>query len=450
MPKSDLPFGSEFSPSTIELPWVLEAAENSKGDWEVFESAIYEKYFRSNNTSEENKRKKSNNVKLSMYYYGIIKDTKDTSLTDFGGELYSLREAEESLNERLAKHILLNLHGLTMLETIKDAQASGENVTLVKLREWLEDRGITFPRGGKHPSMMRLWLEKAGVFDRGWQVNQERLDEILGIAEEDIEALGNLNGEQRAFLRTLANIGDTKPRYSNDIEKLAAATYGVRFDEKNLAKKVLYPLRDAGFINLHKETSGRGAKPFSVTPTEKLIAEVFDPILEQAEQWADKDLRQLLRKPLDEITSELNAKSTYEKGLALEALAFKLMRLLDMSYVKTRLRGAATGGAEVDLVFESSRLVFSRWQIQCSVGDVDLDSVATAMGLTSYFMARAIVIVSLGSFTEKALQYVKQITGSFQKPIILIDGEDLMAISSKNHVLFQLINRQAPYTLARA
>jgi site-specific DNA-methyltransferase (cytosine-N4-specific) len=29
-------------------------------------------------------------------------------------------------------------------------------------------------------------------------------------------------------------------------------------------------------------------------------------------------------------------------GLALEALAFKLMRLLDLNYVATRLRGAAT------------------------------------------------------------------------------------------------------------
>ncbi len=77
------------------------------------------------------------------------------------------------------------------------------------------------------------------------------------------------------------------------------------------------------------------------------------------------------RMPLEDILSELESTDTYKKGLALEGLAFKLMRLLDMTYVRTRLRGSATGGAEVDLIFESSRLVFSRWQIFCSTTTVD-------------------------------------------------------------------------------
>jgi len=65
------------------------------------------------------------------------------------------------------------------------------------------------------------------------------------------------------------------------------------------------------------------------------------------------------------------------RGLALEALAFKLMRIIDLDYVATRLRGNATGGAEVDLLFESSRLVFSRWQVQCkNTSRVTLDDVA--------------------------------------------------------------------------
>ncbi|MDQ3399238.1 MAG: hypothetical protein M3511_16030, partial [Deinococcota bacterium] len=296
MAKSDLPFGSEFSPSQIKLPWVLEAANQSAGDWQVFELAVYEKYFKSDDRDDTNSRKLANNTKLGMSAYGIIKGTKDTCLTNFGEELHALKEDEEKLYRHLAKHILLNLHGLSMIETIKDMQASGTTPNLGSLREWLEERGIHFPRGGKHPSIMRLWLAEAGVFNpSGWRVNQARVDEILGVTEEDIEVLSDLNGEKRAYLRVLANIGDTKPRQSNEIEKLAAATYGIRFDEKNLPKKVLYPLRDAGFIELQRETAGRGAKPFLVTPTTKLVAEVFEPILAQAEQWADRDLRQLLR-----------------------------------------------------------------------------------------------------------------------------------------------------------
>ena len=89
--------------------------------------------------------------------YQIIDD--DIRFTDFGKLLYQLRDAGGNLYAELAKHILLNLHGLTLVQCVRDMEASGERVDLVKLREWLQERGIHFPRGGKHPSMMRLWLE---------------------------------------------------------------------------------------------------------------------------------------------------------------------------------------------------------------------------------------------------------------------------------------------------
>jgi len=54
----------------------------------------------------------------------------------------------------------------------------------------------------------------------------------------------------------------------------------------------------------------------------------------------DPKLHALLRKSLSEVLENLKSKNKYIKGLALEALAFKLMRLLDMTYVATRIRGA--------------------------------------------------------------------------------------------------------------
>lgn len=58
------------------------------------------------------------------------------------------------------------------------------------------------------------------------------------------------------------------------------------------------------------------------------------------------------------------------------------MRLIDLDYVTTRLGGSATGGGEVDVIFESTRLVFSRWQIQCkNTARVGLDNVAKEVGL---------------------------------------------------------------------
>ena len=43
MVKSDLPFGSEFSPSQIELTNLLEIAKSVGGNWKEFEAQIYEK-----------------------------------------------------------------------------------------------------------------------------------------------------------------------------------------------------------------------------------------------------------------------------------------------------------------------------------------------------------------------------------------------------------------------
>ena len=162
MPKSDLPFGSEFSPSQIDLGRLLEVARDSDGDWRAFEAKVHDVYFASHATSEYNRRKLANNTKLAMIAYGII--DRDSRLTPMGEQLFAVRADADALHTELARHILKNLHGTTLVQWVLDMQAGAETVDLEKLRTWLDERGIRFPRGGKHPSVMRLWLEKAGRF----------------------------------------------------------------------------------------------------------------------------------------------------------------------------------------------------------------------------------------------------------------------------------------------
>ena len=45
MAKSDLPFGSEFSPNQIGLQRVLGLAAKHGGNWPVFEDAVRKRYF---------------------------------------------------------------------------------------------------------------------------------------------------------------------------------------------------------------------------------------------------------------------------------------------------------------------------------------------------------------------------------------------------------------------
>lgn len=446
--KSDLPFGSEFSPSQISLAQVLELARAHGGHWRAFEDAVKSAYFASNATSDYNKGKLANNTKLGMIAYGLI--DRDANLTEFGRKLHELRDDETRLFAELARHILLNLNGIILVQCVQDIQAAGEPVDLIKLREWLAERGIHFPRGGKHPSMMRLWLEKAGVFAGGWRVDHSRLREILGASVEEIEALALLNREQRAYLKTLANMGDREPHLSNDIEKLATAAYGVKFNEKNLPKQVLYPLEQAGYITLSRGTKeqGRGAKPFWVTATERLAVDLITPILEQIEQQVDSELRPLLRKPLGEILTELKSPEKHIRGLALEALAFKLMRLLDLNYVATRLRGTATGGAEVDLIFESVRLVFSRWQIQCKNTErVALDDVAKEVGLTHFLKSNVIVVVTTGEIGSEARRYANRVMNDSNLCIVMVNGNDLANIQTNPACIVDVFHREAEHAM---
>ena len=445
--KSDLPFGSEFSPSQIDLSEALALADLHGGDWRAFEQAVRTAWFEDHNTDDYNRGKLANNTKLGMIAYGIV--DRDASLTEFGCELLAVRGNEASLYARLAKHILLKLRGMSLLGCIRDMEAAGEWVNLTSLREALGTRGVHFPRGGKHPSMMRLWLRKAGVFvGSRWQIDPFRVEEILGLGVDEFEALADLPAMQRAFLRALANTGTRSPQPANDVARLATATYGERFPEKSLPKLVLNDLVAAGYITAQKTTGGRGAKPFLVAPTEKLIADVVDPLLDQLSRQTDPKLLRLLRRPLADILAELDDTDRFVAGLALEALAFKIMRLLDMTYVATRLRANQTGGAEVDLIFESARLVFSRWQIQCkNTARVSLDDVAKEVGLTHFLKSNAIVVVTTGEVGTEARRYANRIMADTNLAVVMLDGRDLASISESPARIVRAFGREARHAM---
>lgn len=447
--KSDLPFGSEFSPSQIVLPELLEMIEVHQGQPRALENAILMRYFSQHSqlgTTDEgdyNRAKLANNCKLGLIAYRII--DREAGFTGVGRSLYELRHDEVQLYEALAQHILLRLNGMNLVQCIQDMRVAGEDINLTSLREGLAARGIHYPPGGKHPSMMRLWLAKAGVFiGKGWQIDDLRLRAVLGTEPEQFETLANFTAEQRAFLRALANTGKMTPQPANEIARLATATYGIKFPEKSLPKLVLNALMEAGYITADKTTTGRGARPFLIAPTEKLILEIIEPLLEQLVTQTDPKLRQLLRKSLAEILIEVESPDRHIAGLALEALAFKLMRLIDMEYLATRLRGTATGGAEVDLLFHSTRLVYSRWQIQCKNTErVSLDDVAKEVGLTQFLNSSAIVMVSTGTIGSEARRYANRIMAQSNLAIIMIDGGDLKHIMERPAAIIDIFEREA-------
>ena len=144
----------------------------------------------------------------------------------------------------------------------------------------------------------------------------------------------------------------------------------------------------------------------------------------------------------------MKARDRHVRGLALEALAFKLMRSINLTYVATRLRGTAIGGAEVDLIFESARLVFSRWQVQCkNSARVSLDDVAKEIGLTHFLNSNAIVMISTGEISGEARRYANKIMANSNLCVIMVDGNDLDRIETNPAVIVDVFARKARHAM---
>ncbi len=108
----------------------------------------------------------------------------------------------------------------------------------------------------------------------------------------------------------------------------------------------------------------------------------------------------------------------------------------------------APGGAEVDLIFEFTRLIFSRWQIQCkNTTSVSLDDVAKEVGLTHFLKNNVIVVVSMGAIGTEARRYSNKIMKDSNLAIVLLDKEDMKKITVNISALVDVFHREARHAM---
>lgn len=430
MPKSDIAFGSEFSPEQINLAEVLGVLFDCDGSRDRLNKVIAARWYKDPEVGK--------NLPLALRAYGIIEwgdgpgDTRPESqkrkefyVTEAGKKLVNTKPRD--LHGEFAKHIMLTVPGgMDVVTAIEDITRSGKAATMDVVRQELERRGLHVPKNGMHATRIRQWLEKGGVITPApHRVNDERRKQLLGYASEELEALTGLNAEQKAFARALARMGLEEVR-SNEVANYASQVFGVRFPDTGLPGAVLEALKARGLITYEKTTTGRGAKPSIVRPTERLLAGVFEPLVDALEKIPGINYRALLRLKWDDIISDLKSTDKHKKGIALEALAAKLAFLLELDFVEWRLRGAATGGAEVDLVVEDCRLVYRRWNIQCkNTASVRLDDVAKEVGVAVSIGSNVVMVVSTGKFSQDAYEHARHVMLKTNLSVILIDGRDL-------------------------
>jgi site-specific DNA-methyltransferase (cytosine-N4-specific) len=123
-----------------------------------------------------------------------------------------------------------------------------------------------------------------------------------------------------------------------------------------------------------------------------------------------------------------------------------------LRFSKWRLRSyQATGGAEVDVMAASDKIVYSRWQMQCKniKGKVDVDTVAKEVGITFLTQADVIALVTTGSFTSDAVNYANQVTDNSRYYVILLDGSDIRKIVEDRTRIVEILNIKARRVFAK-
>jgi hypothetical protein len=425
--KSDLAFGVNFSPNQVSLPRVLELVETSGGTTDAFTEAIRNEYFSKHAGGNlQSQVDIAKNIRLSLRAYGIVGN--DEQFTEFGRALNSARANPPQLYQALAKHLILNLHGIDLLRAIRHLRQLNQTPNLQAIARELEASGIHVPPSAVHVSTMKLWLEKGGVLDKNLDTDETRLRDLIGYGLEEVDRLDEFSPEMRAFVRALAAIDPAGPIPSSKVREHATSMSHVEFDLKNLREQVIYPLRDLGYIEVTKSTSGRGAKAHVIQTTPKFQAEFIVPILDAlARSGGFSHVR--LDRPLDRVLEDLTSSSRNVRGVALEMLVIHLCRLLGLRVTDWRRRAKDTGGGEVDVLAEGTNYVFSRWQIQCkNTKLVSHDDVARELGLVGYTRSNVVLIVTTGTFARPASDLAEMEMKRSPANLILLNGTDLKAI----------------------
>jgi hypothetical protein len=244
MPKSAIPMGSEFGPNQIVLAQILKLAQEHTGNGQTFTEAIANEYKWPYKTAK--------NTLLSMRKY-LLLDEND-QLTEVGKSLLTLKSQPDELYAAFARHILLNLHGLDVINAIDTLIKSGERPTQLSIGEFLNTQGIYVPLSSTHISKLCGWLRLAGVFncDRDFEcLDMDCVTQLIGANQQETDFLAEIPEEQRAVLKALCNlpmetIPDEVALVGNKVMEYAEELYGVTFNPKSFKREVLEPLASAG------------------------------------------------------------------------------------------------------------------------------------------------------------------------------------------------------------
>ena len=430
-----LPNMNEFSPGVLgtnHIRQVLLTVRPHVGDREAMATAI-EAYPRiAATTTDRNQRtQRAMNVLIGMSQCGLLQRDGRSILPVFTPVADTLLGccSDAEADEMFARHILESCQGLELLDAVDMIRDRGEIPTLQAIREELRARGFDITENEGDASKLRQWLEASRIVDRSWEVDEHRLQAVVGAGSSTLAEWQGLTRGQRAFLQVLREQDRTVPGEwisTRHVKRLCESSHGrAIFPEGRLRDEVITPLAQAGWLEAQGErggTAGRGGDSGDVRAASKL-RDLRISLPAEAAVSIPADLRPRLSVPLEQIFVDLRSTDTGVKGLALELLALRIVRDIGLLPAGFRLR-SGTAGTEVDLLAIGIHLHYSRWLFQCkntASGITDVADIAKEAGMALVMRAHVIVMVTTGRFTPNVITFANELAKASPLQALLID-----------------------------
>ncbi|MEL6445874.1 MAG: restriction endonuclease [Bacteroidota bacterium] len=463
MPSSDktsaIPVGTGFSPDLVSLPdYVLAAVEHS-GDQDALENAVNAPPVWIGNKLRTTRRTRRHPMEAGAQY-GLLTDG-EYEATALAEQLAGIVEAERAKDgapnytgfyETFAKHILLKLGGLRVVEAAQEMELDRRNITGDTLAQYLTDQGFRVSVHNTAINTLRMWLAQAGLFPESgrsknaWIADSAVKERLVGLDDDLIAALAGFEPELRAYLRALCRLEPDDWIAAADVRDFAEATFGVRFGRASLPSEVLAPLADAGLIEYDSGGTQRG-KSSRLRTTDAFKADVLTRFLEYALKDLNAALTAYYRTRPADIFAELKSDDTYKKGHALEAFTVYVMRLLGLRFLGWRRRAKETGYSEVDVLMVGLfGAMPTTWQVQCKntpSTTIRLEDIAKEVGLLPLTHATHILVVANSTFSEDARRFAQETMLASSVTIFLLDEDDFETIRDTPARLGGILLRQA-------
>jgi hypothetical protein len=326
--------------------------------------------------------KLAGNTIIALKANGVINGK--FNLTAFGHELLDSQGNEDRGHRLVATHILLEMGCVAVVETIREMTRAGIEIDLKSLPHELRARGVTVSSNSSDLSGVLNWLRAANVLD-GYRIVEDTYQAIVGASTSTLGALAGLE-------------------------------------------------------------EGFGGKPAVIGPTERFEKEVGEPSLSALYKTTGySEVRKIRALALLDIVNDIDQSTDQNKRVkALELLAIRLCQMLDLKFLGWRETDVEVDrGDEVDALLHSARLMYSRWQIQCKVGKIAIDAVATEVGMQRVSLANVILLVGTERATDAAQSYRRKIVSSTNLNIILLDGPLLQRVIADPSELTGILRSQA-------